>query len=330
MLIQIKRSPNSQPPASLAPGELAWVEGTKTGYLGLISGGITSVFGDGAGYLKANQPITISGDASGSGSNNINLALTEIGQGGTGFKVTYDKKGRVTSVAGLQANDIPALPLSGITGLQAALDSKPSLINGKLPTDVLPPLAISDTFVIASQAAMLALTAQRGDFAVRTDVSENFILAGDDPTVLANWVQFLHPTAPAGGVQTVNNLPGPNVSLAASNIPFIPTGGVTSNTTQAAIAELDTKKLSSNQNITFTGDVSGSGTTAVALTLATLPGLAAGTYTKLTVNTKGLVTAAAALQPTDIPAIGISQVSGLQAALDSKMNATTTIDGGTF
>lgn len=330
MLIQIKRSPNNQPPTSLAPGELAWVEATKTMYVGLIAGGVLPVAGDGAGYLKANQNITFTGDATGSGTNDVNLALANIGQGGSGIKVTYDTKGRVTAVAGLAAEDVPTLPASKITNLQAQLDSKATLINGKISPEALPALAITDSYVVTSQAEMLALDVQRGDVAVRNDGAGSFILRGDNPTVLANWIKLTTPESVAGGVQTVNNLPGPNVTLAASNVPFIPTGNIASNNIQAAIAELDSEKLSANQSINFTGDVTGSGSTAVTLSLATIPGLAAGSYAKITVNTKGLVTAAGNLQAADIPDLAISQVTDLQAALDGKLGVNSLIDGGTF
>jgi hypothetical protein len=55
----------------------------------------------------------------------------------------------------------------------------------------LPPLAITDTFVVASEVAMLALTAQRGDVAIRTDINQSFILTTDDPTLLINWAMLL-------------------------------------------------------------------------------------------------------------------------------------------
>ena len=48
--------------------------------------------------------------------------------------------------------------------------------DGKIPSTELPATAIAETFVVASQAAMLALTAQTGDIAVRTDVNKSFIL----------------------------------------------------------------------------------------------------------------------------------------------------------
>lgn len=63
--------------------------------------------------------------------------------------------------------------------------------DGKLPVSQLPPLAVNEVFTVASQAAMLALTAERGDMAIRTDqAGQAYILAADAPTVLANWVQI--------------------------------------------------------------------------------------------------------------------------------------------
>lgn len=80
---------------------------------------------------------------------------------------------------------IPATEKAAANGV-ATLDS-----GGKIPSSQLPALSISETFVVASQAAMLALTAQRGDFAVRTDIDTTFVLSTDDPTTLANWVEVL-------------------------------------------------------------------------------------------------------------------------------------------
>jgi len=66
--------------------------------------------------------------------------------------------------------------------------------NGLVPTHHLPALAISETFVVASQAAMLALSAQIGDVAVRTDVNKSFILTATPASTLANWQELLTPT----------------------------------------------------------------------------------------------------------------------------------------
>lgn len=83
-----------------------------------------------------------------------------------------------------------------------------------VPSAYLPDITITDTFVVGSQAAMLALTCQKGDVAVRTDLNKTFILKGTDPTVLANWQELLTPT---DTVLSVNGQTGA-VTLTTSNI----------------------------------------------------------------------------------------------------------------
>lgn len=77
---------------------------------------------------------------------------------------------------------------AGVAGGVATLDGA-----GLVPTNQLPALAITNTFVVASQAAMLALTAQPGDVAVRTDLSKSYILTADPASTLANWQELLTP-----------------------------------------------------------------------------------------------------------------------------------------
>jgi hypothetical protein len=66
--------------------------------------------------------------------------------------------------------------------------------SGLVPTHHLPALAITTTQVVNSQANMLALTAQVGDVAVRTDVNKSFILTATPATTLGNWQELLSPT----------------------------------------------------------------------------------------------------------------------------------------
>lgn len=80
---------------------------------------------------------------------------------------------------------------------------------GKLLASLMPALAINDVFPVASQAAMLALTAERGDVAIRTDIAATFILATDDPATLANWKQL---PLPAGVVMQIAGLSGPSIT----------------------------------------------------------------------------------------------------------------------
>lgn len=75
----------------------------------------TTAFVKNQSYLTANQNISVSGDATGSGTTAISLTLASVGTAGTYTKVTTDAKGRVTSGTTLSATDIPTLTASKIS-----------------------------------------------------------------------------------------------------------------------------------------------------------------------------------------------------------------------
>ncbi len=88
--------------------------------------------------------------------------------------------------------------------------------------------------------------------------------------------------------------------------------------------------LTANQSITISGDISGSGTTSITGTLATVNS-SPGTTSGVTVNGKGLVTAIAALQASDIPSLAHTKISdfdtGVQAnRIDQLANPTGALD----
>ncbi|MBD1581267.1 hyaluronate lyase N-terminal domain-containing protein [Pseudoalteromonas sp. S16_S37] len=66
--------------------------------------------------------------------------------------------------------------------------------SGKIPEGVLPSLAIGQPFEVANQAAMLALTAQPGDLAIRTDENKSYVLKANPANVLSNWILLRTPT----------------------------------------------------------------------------------------------------------------------------------------
>ena len=101
---------------------------------------------------------------------------------------------------------IPLAQRAAANGV-ATLDS-----SGLIPTSQLPPLAITDTFVVATQVAMLALDAQVGDVAVRTDQNKSYILKTAGASTLANWQELLTPT---DSVLSVDGLTGA-VSLSST------------------------------------------------------------------------------------------------------------------
>lgn len=66
--------------------------------------------------------------------------------------------------------------------------------DGKIPDGQIPAIAITETYVVNSQAAMLALAAEEGDVAVRTDLNKSYILQNAPASTLANWVELRSPT----------------------------------------------------------------------------------------------------------------------------------------
>lgn len=80
--------------------------------------------------------------------------------------------------------------------------------NGLVPTNHLPPLAITDVHVVADATARLALSAQEGDVAIQTDNSTSWIYDG------SAWVQF---AIGGSGVSSVNGQTGV-VSLLTTDI----------------------------------------------------------------------------------------------------------------
>ena len=65
--------------------------------------------------------------------------------------------------------------------------------------------------------------------------------------------------------------------------------------------------ITGNQSISVSGDASGSGTTSITLTLAAAG--TAGTYTKVTTDSKGRVTSGTTLSATDIPTLTAAKIS---------------------
>ncbi|MDH1506297.1 phage tail protein [Aeromonas caviae] len=173
-----------------------------------------------ANKLTTARNVAIAGDVTGQasfdGSANITINVTYKNSGvvaGTYRSVTVDAKGNITAgsnpttLAGYGITDaIPSSQKGAVNGV-ATLDG-----GGKVPVSQLPATAIVDTFVVGSQAAMLALTAEIGDVAVRTDLNKSFILRVTGASTLANWQELLTPT---DSVQSVDGMTG-DVTIATA------------------------------------------------------------------------------------------------------------------
>lgn len=144
-------------------------------------------------------------------------ARTIILSGGVNGRATFDGHENIiiTTNLSIQENDIPSLPLSKIRdagtaaahNVGTAAGQVPMLDpSGKLNTSVLPQLSIVDVVEAASDAEMLSKVVQKGDICLRSDAPAGaFILAGDDPKVLANWKRI---PVPANAVLSVNGKVG--------------------------------------------------------------------------------------------------------------------------
>jgi len=163
------------------------------------------------------------------GKDGINGVSGERGQDGVGVqdaKIDFDGSLIICLTNGVELNVGEVVPfdvaekikvigngggtsqfvIDTLASLQAAIDSitVPSQTGnaGKylgttgsaLQWETFPDLTITDTFVVNTQAAMLALTAQKGDVAVRTDLNKTFILTASPATTLGNWQELLTPT----------------------------------------------------------------------------------------------------------------------------------------
>ena len=94
-------------------------------------------------------------------------------------------------------------------------DTVCELVTGVVPTSRLPALAVVEYLgTVASQAAMLALTGQMGDWCIRSDLGYVFVIVGANPALLASWQSLAYPAAP---VSSVNGHTG-TVTLSYSDV----------------------------------------------------------------------------------------------------------------
>ena len=133
---------------------------------------------------------------------------------------------------------------------------------GIIPSSQLPPVTLSSTNVVASDADMQALSnATVGSIAVRTDVNKNYVLSALPASTLGNWIELLTPAAP---VQAVNGYTG-SVNLTKADLGLSDVNNTSdinkpvSNATQAA---LDSKANSTDVNTALATKISTTDATA--------------------------------------------------------------------
>ena len=113
---------------------------------------------------------------------------------GQSTTAVISQKGVTDAIATAKQEVIDSLGSAASKDVGTAAGNVPVLdSNGKLVESIIPAVAITETYVVDSQSAMLALSAQVGDVAIRTDVSKSFILQSLPATTDANWKELLTP-----------------------------------------------------------------------------------------------------------------------------------------
>lgn len=96
--------------------------------------------------------------------------------------------GGLKATGNIETNYIPNTAIDAVNGV-AGLDG-----TGLIPFSLLPAIAITSTTVVATEVAQLALTAQEGDVAVRSDENKSYIHNGGVAGTMADWTLLATPT----------------------------------------------------------------------------------------------------------------------------------------
>lgn len=160
-----------------------------------------------------NKTITNAIITSPTGINKNDVGLSNVNNTADGFKNVLSASKLTTSktINGVAFDGSSNINITDPTKIssaeKAAINGVATLDGyGKIPAGQMSSIAISTTFVIATQDEMLALsTAQKGDIAIRTDLHTTFILINLPYSDISHWQELLTPLAT---VQTVNEKTG--------------------------------------------------------------------------------------------------------------------------
>lgn len=276
---------------------------TGTGFVKSTAGVISY---DTNTYLTGNQSITVSGDATGSGTTAIALTLANSGvTAGTYRSVTVDAKGRVTAgtnpttISGYGITDLLAQLLTGyVVGTNTALAATDSILGAfqKLQGQVNARLSANQTITLSGDASGSGTTAITVTLANSGATAGTYGSSSAIPVV----------TVDAKGRVTSISTSAVSIVSALSGLSDVtittPANGqlLQYNSTSSKWVNWTPNYITGNQSITISGDATGSGATSIAVTLVN-SGVTAGTYTKVTVDAKGRVTSGASLASGDLP-----------------------------
>jgi len=276
------------------------------------SGTVTSVGVSSTTINVTNSPITSSGTIA------INLS-SGIVTPGTYAKTVVDTYGRTTSGGVLVSTDIPNLDMSKVTTGNldwSRIVNEPTTLSGYGVTS-------ADTLFNTKYSSIghnheglyLTSTSALNPSNITQDTNYRFVTDVEKSTW--NGKQDALTSSSNIIVQTIS---GTHI-------------GNTSGTSTASTSALQADTLKTGRTISITGDISYTspsfnGSTNITATATLANTGAAGTYTKVTTDSKGRVTAGANITSADIPAL--PYLSTLPTASSSTSGVLTSIDWNTF
>ena len=93
------------------------------------------------------------------------------------------------------------LSIAGVTGLSTSLAAKADLVGGVVPTSQIPSVAlVAFLGAVNSQANLLLLRGEPGDWAVRTDRATTWVIVANNGASLADWYELPTGLSPVGSV----------------------------------------------------------------------------------------------------------------------------------
>lgn len=299
----------------------------------------TSVTGNAgtATTLQTARTIGTSGDVTGTatsfdGSANITIPMTlaSVGTAGTYTKVTTDAKGRVTSGTTLSASDIPTLN-------QNTTGSAGSVVNSEIikfdsgtteGTDLYTFNGSSAKTINIVAGTNVSLTKAAGSITINAnDTSVAWSEITSKPTTLIGY--GITDAATSAHNHSLDGLSNVSISAKALNdiLQWNGTSWVNKTISGAGLQPAGSY-LTSNQTITLSGDASGSGSTAIPVTLATVTDSGTGSFKKISVDSKGRVTGTVAVSQSDITGLlGAGSITNTMLANSAVANLSGTNTG---